>query len=415
MQRLPFPIVGFAKRQMMEQQEQGWDYSDQRVCTACVDDYALEAAIRDGATSGEPCDFCGGMPSAPLDDLLRVFVAGLFNEYEDAIEEVSWDSREGGYQTIGPQWDTDDLIWDYADVLVGEGLVESLQRQIHERIWVEKDFAWRRRDEVLTESWDQFCEAVKYKTRYVFWLTHQEDDDEARYTGEVPPGRILEEIGRLLGDLDLCDTLPAGYKLWRAQDHEETTIDRTAARLGTAPVKYATQANRMSPAGIPMFYGSDDPSTAVREVAAHAESDRVTYGQFETSRPSVVVDFTKLRPIPSMFDPEWGAVRRVFVFLHRFVEQLSQPVRTGQELIDYVPTQIITEYLLRVYEEGSLVMGLLYRSAITGGVNAVLDVPNSCCVEQSEGWRDEDTLKLGLLPDSVFTRPIEPKERKAET
>lgn len=34
-----------AKRMMMEQDEQGWSYTDKFVCTACVDDYALEDAI----------------------------------------------------------------------------------------------------------------------------------------------------------------------------------------------------------------------------------------------------------------------------------------------------------------------------------------------------------------------------------
>ena len=36
--------------------------------------------------------------------------------------------------------------------------------------WVEKDFITRRRDHVLTEAWDRFCEAVKHKTRFVIWL-----------------------------------------------------------------------------------------------------------------------------------------------------------------------------------------------------------------------------------------------------
>lgn len=37
--------MGMAKRIMMEQDEHGWSYSDKSVCTACVDDDALCAAI----------------------------------------------------------------------------------------------------------------------------------------------------------------------------------------------------------------------------------------------------------------------------------------------------------------------------------------------------------------------------------
>src|SRR5947208_1357742 len=207
---------------------------------------------------------------------------------------------------------------------------------------VEKDFAWRRRDQVLNESWDQFCDAVKYRTRYVIWLQDDQDDLEAHHTGEVPAARILDEVGRLIEGLDLIQPLPAGSRLWRAQTHSDPTIDRTAARLGTSPVEYAKQANRMNPPGIRMFYGADDFRTAVREVAFRTDDTRVTLGLFETSTDSVVVDFTGLRPVPSMFDAERGGLRRQLLFLHRFVKQLSDRARPEYEQIDYVPTQILT-------------------------------------------------------------------------
>ncbi|GGQ70226.1 HEPN-associated N-terminal domain-containing protein [Couchioplanes azureus] len=398
--------MGVAKAKMMEEEEQGWSYTDKFVCTACVDDYALEGAIRADETAGDVCDFCDRSPAAPLDSMLETFVDGLRNEYEDAAEGVSYDSSEDGWQWWGPIWNTYDLVSDHSDVLIGDGLVEAVQTAMHDRTWVEKDFAWRRRDQVLNESWDQFCNAVKYRTRYVIWLQDDPDELEADHTGEVPPARILDEIGRLIERLNLIQPLPAGSRLWRAQTHSDPTIDHTAARLGTSPVKYAKQANRMNPAGIPMFYGAADSKTAIREVAFRTDDSHVTLGLFETSIDSVVVDFTCLRPVPSMFDPEWGGFRRQLLFLHRFVNQLSDRVRPEYEQIDYVPTQILTEYLLRVYEKGRLVHGLLYTSSITGGTSAVLDVPNDRCVEQAADWRANDALRLGIDPSSIKSRKL---------
>lgn len=398
---------------MMRQHEQGWRFTDKLVCTNCVDDDALKAVIVADEDTDHTCDFCGHSPAAPLDTLLEAFVKGLKNEYRDADDEgVSWDGREGGYQW-GRTWRTYELVDDFADVLVSNGLVEAVQDAMDEITWVEENFASRRRDEVLNESWDRFCETVKYETRYVIWLRKDHDEDNMRSAGEVPPALILDEVGRLIGQLDVLRTLPAGYRLWRARTHDDSGILRTAAELGTAPREHAKQANRMSPAGISMFYGAEDVATAIQEVAVRTEDDWVTFGLFETSKECTVVDFTNLRPVPSMFDPEWGGMRRFLLFLHRFRDQLSAPARSTYEQIDYVPTQIVTEYLLRIFGNGALVDGLLYASALTGRVSAVLDVPASRCAGQVTGWDAGAELRFGLVQDSVEMRKLTSAEKGA--
>ncbi len=106
-------------------------------------------------------------------------------------------------------------------------------------------------------------------------------------------------------------------------------------------------------------------------------------------------------------------MRRFLLFLHRFRDQLSAPARSTYEQIDYVPTQIVTEYLLRVFGNGEFVDGLLYASAITGRVSAVLDVPASRCVEQAPGWEVGAELRLGLVKGSVQMRKLTPGEKGA--
>ena len=44
-----------AKAKMMEEEDQGWSYTDKFVCIACVDDYALEEAIRADETAESVC------------------------------------------------------------------------------------------------------------------------------------------------------------------------------------------------------------------------------------------------------------------------------------------------------------------------------------------------------------------------
>jgi hypothetical protein len=403
-----------AKRMMMEQDEQGWSYTDKFVCTACVDDYALEDAIVSVESTDETCSFCARSPAASLDVLMDVFVAGLRNEYNDADAEfVPYETKEGGYQFFaGPGLDSWDLVGRFEDVLLGEGLVDEVRNSIHDTTWVERDSVWRRRDDVLRDAWSAFSESVKYRTRYVIWLVDDVDEQELRGYGEVPPGKIIHDIGQLLEQLGMVRVLPAASAVWRAQTHEGSVLQpaASAGRLGTGKREHAKQPNRMSPAGIPMFYGAMDLDTAIVEVAVHAAADRdhVTVGRFSLSSDVTVVDFTALPTTPSVFDPRLGRFRREITFLHEFVKTLSIPVAPGDEAIDYVPTQVLTEYFLRVFKpaENQDVIGLVYPSAPRpGGVSLVLDISNERCFDDSATVPHHPSLVLDAATVSTFALP----------
>ena len=52
--------------------------------------------------------------------------------------------------------------------------------------------------------------------------------------------------------------------------HDPETAGYDASKLGSPPLEKAS-ANRMSPAGISMFYGCDDVETVVAEISSHTE------------------------------------------------------------------------------------------------------------------------------------------------
>ena len=385
------------KDQLIEQYEQGWDDTYGSVCAGCVNDDALKKILRESEAENMHCDFCGSVPAAPLDTLLESFVNGLPNEYDRAIDHLWWDSREGGFHGA-PTWDTYDLVhYEFGDVFTSEELLDAFCSAVHEIDWVEKDFITRRRDDVLTEAWDRFCEAVKYKTRFVIWLLKPEEDD--LYPGEIFPAKILEHITWLFEPLKLVRVLPAGHRVWRARPHSEP-IEHTAYDLGTVPEEKASRTNRMSPAGIPMFYRADDPDTAIGEVTFSPEGTHVTWCQFELTEDLRVVDLTRLPAEPGMFDPELGWLRREIRFLHMFVKQLIAPVETDREDIEYVPTQIVTEYLLHVLDGGERVRGLIYQSSIAQGACVALDIRNDHCIDP-ETAAESDSPHLRLVADNI--------------
>ncbi|MCX4539016.1 HEPN-associated N-terminal domain-containing protein [Streptomyces sp. NBC_01669] len=383
-----------------DQDDQGWYFTDQHVCTGCVDDDVLVAVLSAAEDADTVCSFCERSPAAELDVLLETFVAAVYNEYGSADDEgVSYDGREGGYQwTILDTWEVVEECGG-SDVLVGEGLFDAVCGAIIDKPWVPADFIAPRRDEALRDGWARFCEQVQYRTRYVFWL--REMEEEYLGHGEVSASRILDHVGDLVDRLGLVKELPAGTPLWRALTHEEPQVDWNARRLGTAPRQYARQANRMSPAGIPMFYGAIDAETAVQETSLRSEEPWATAAAFETSSPCSVVDFTDLPPVPSLFDRGRAKDRRPLMFLRDFAAQLTAPARSTYEQIDYVPTQVVTEYLLHVFRPEAPVSGLLYTSSLTGKMAAVIDVPNERCIDHGMEVLGQGDSHLALVLDSA--------------
>jgi hypothetical protein len=140
----------------------------------------------------------------------------------------------------------------------------------------------------------------------------------------------------------------------------------------------------MSPAGIPMFYGASNVATAIAETA-RVGHDVASIGRFEPVRELWVVDLAQVPEIPSLFDEQRRGMRASLRFLHGFVRDLTRPVsRNGAEHIDYVPTQIVTEYLryLFRFDENESVDGLVFTSSRdSSGECFVLFAEREHCIE----------------------------------
>ncbi|GIG54543.1 HEPN-associated N-terminal domain-containing protein [Demequina activiva] len=415
-------FMGLAKRMWMEQEAQGWSYSDKYVCAGCVDDEVLQAAVAGAVEDGEKCSFCGAAGAASLDVLTEAFVVGIGHYYGDPDAElVPWESREGGYQVA--TYSTGELMMDFGDVLTGPGVLDAVEEAIGDRDWVEALWMESKRDAALESAWDRFRHAVMHETRFIYWLADG-DDESWLGAGDIPASRFLHHFAQMVVDHDLIVEFAPGEAFHRAQIHSGPAIDggATAYRLGTAPYELSMRPNRMNPAGIPMFYGALEPETAIAEVSAHTpgSGDHVTVGTFVASERIDVVDLTRLPVLPSVFDPERGGdVRREIQFMHSFVKELQRPSGELTAAVDYVPTQVVTEFILRalhrVVEGVRQLSGVIYPSvALVGGRALVLDVDNSRCVDEL-GKDPEvaprfgptpDRLRLVLAKDSVKTRPL---------
>jgi hypothetical protein len=112
----------------------------------------------------------------------------------------------------------------------------------------------------------------------------------------------------------LLKHLGAGATLWRGRSHSADETPGDAGSLGSPPIEH-TKSLRMGPAGISVFYASDDIRTTLAEVQPSLNTSRSPFG---TPHETSYLDLAELDPVPSVFDMTAGIERPWLRFLHRF-------------------------------------------------------------------------------------------------
>lgn len=374
------------------------------VCVQCVGDEDLKAWVR-AHRSADHCDYCGRSSAAKpigaeVDDLVAYVQECVEQEYEDAANQVAFESREGGY--LARTWTTYELLTDEIEMEPGhDELLDYLVRELPDYAWVQKDYYSAHPYDVLRWGWEAFVETVKHRTRYMLFprpvpsVTGWDGPEEM-----VRPEQMLKALGRVIRECRLVRTLPVGTLLYRVRPHAAGITYSTIADLGPPPVSASKNSNRMSPAGVSMLYAAEDEATAILETMDPGTKPvHYTMATFRLRAPVRVVDLVRLPPYPGIFTAGFTRETRVGPqFAHAFARDVSKPIsRDGMEHVEYVPTQIVTEYLrYRFRSKRRPVHGLRYSSAKPGGsVNVALFVSHEDLV--GSPWCDSPAIDLKLV------------------
>ena len=379
--------MGIVKRLLEERNAREFHTFRSRdaVCSHCVDDPALAAFVSEGSTI-EQCGFCGraNARTVEADALFHYMAECLQAEWEDPIHQVGWDH---GYDEFVEIVDSDDLLHLLDNPLGHDDLRQEFVTAF-EHDWCRHDPYRLDRSDALIHSWEHFRRITA--TRRRFLVTRKPTgwrpgDDEL-----VHPEEMLDAIGTAIlhaGDRMLRRT--SDVRIVRARTHEPSQVLRNATELGPTPSRCARH-NRMSAVGISLFYGAESVQTAIAEVRP-GEEQAVTVGTWMLSRELIYLDLLAALPIPSIFD-ESGRADRVWLhFLAQFADDLAQPIDADRDPAEYVPTQIVTEYVrdhLRT-SDGRPIDGIRYRSAV--------DEPNGVCWVVFFGY-DESVGSAGHAP-----------------
>jgi hypothetical protein len=399
--------MGYEKNRRIEEDDQGWRYSDKDICYRCISEPCLRDLTRSEASEFE-CSFCGRISrnkpiSIPFNRLMQVIGDTVWQYYDHAVQCMGWDSREGGF--VGSTtYDSFDIVYEHLPTpSEDEHVLQEVIDCLGDQDWCDRDPYSLTGVKRYASSWKEFCRTVKHKVRYFFGSTDKPDEP----SDTIPVSEMLDELRDIIDDAGLVKTVEPGTRFFRIRVHKPDEACDSWRSLGCPPPAVAP-TNRMSAAGISVFYAAMDMATAKAEITANldpADRPSLTGAMWTNTRPLIVLDLSKLPATPSIF-AEVRYARDHLVFLKQFVKSITQPVRhDGREHTEYVPSQIVTEYFRHRYSSthNPRLDGIIYPSAQRkGGRSAVIFASQDDLNPRPDYLitKDRATL-LTLCPNSI--------------
>ena len=365
--------MGMAKQLMEKIDARGWSAPNGFVCPDCVYDDFLKGLVRQCLTS-KTCSFCGRKArkhvAAPVEALMPAIAGAVEHFFSDpTYAGVPWED--------GPLDEGEDtlLMLDSLPLHGHDEFISTVARAFRNQMWVRAAggmWTASHENEVLSDSWQHFVHTVKHRTRFHF---HLDCSDDRMGTSAESPGFLLAKLGELVHRAGLLKSIERGSALFRVRVRNDDSWVASENEMGPPPVSKAT-SGRMNPAGIRYLYTALEEGTALAE-ALGSPPQEVVMATFSVARPLTVIDLCNMPSVPSIFDVARLHLHDGLCFLHEFVREISKPVsKHTDERIEYVPTQVVCEWLAQVFEpngRGSRVDGLMYPSAVRpGGNNLVL-------------------------------------------
>lgn len=226
---------------------------------------------------------------------------------------------------------------------------------IDDEYWINMGRDWDGSSRIELK-WDEFCKNVKHKARYF---------DHTQYS-RINELSKLEETFHTLSK-SVTTTL---FRARKANEEDKLSLIESNPKkeLGIAGPNKAGH-NRFSPSGIPYVYLSEDDETILKEIRV-IPGDRVAIGKFSISNLNLV-DLRKENVeiiSKDIFHDKCTAqllcsARTILDFLADITKEVSRE----DNHLEYIPTQIVSEYIWALGYDG-----FIFDSSLCCGTNYVL-------------------------------------------
>jgi len=370
-----------------------------RCCIHCFTNEFIQSVIRNESEKGY-CNYCNmdGSKSAWVADIEIVgsFISERLGRcYRNAVtEEVPYIAIRNITRSIEDVLVLEENI--FSDDLHESGRTSKLVRDmfqasapsIHDiaqgafdeweggdaQILKIDEFYVSERNNELRFKWEDFKYNVMHINRFFDVGPHESRVDKLRGFKPIltKPSESREDMLKRFIPIftKMTVTLPAETRIWRARYNPDGHINQDTLHLecGPPPRNKAIPL-RMNPSGISYFYGAEDIDTCKAEIRLEP-GDQVLCGLFSTTRDLTIVDLSKKVHVGrlSFFDPEYDhAYNWASLFVESFIEEVSRPIHKDESSIEYVPTQILCEYIRKLGYHG-----VKFKSSITGRMNYTL-------------------------------------------
>lgn len=339
---------------------------DKKVCSSHIDDYAIRLFVKRNGEK-DKCDYCGKQRLVvDLENLMEFLTDALTHFYTDPANFMSYVSSEGGYlgEFDGPWEMLESLGLSIEDDKLNQDIFESLD---HSSAWADEGVAG---SDFKYEGWLQFKYLVKHQSRFLFSTS-----EDFRMGGRmISAESFLKELAVDIRKQRMVSVVKAGTPIYRCRQHLNIGDVTKAQHICSPSTEHAIYPNRMSSAGVSMFYGAFKKKTAKLETLRHDDLAKLyfTVAEFCPIEDLKLIDLSKI-PYVSPFDQEnWELYDKV-EFLYKFLDDFAKPVsHDGKEHIEYVPTQVITEYFRYKFNRkgAKQIDGIIYPSSKDRRLNA---------------------------------------------
>jgi RES domain-containing protein len=265
-------------------------------------------------------------------------------------------------------------------------------------------------------QWEQFCRGIMHGRRFfnadakglleaIFTGIHlQKSTTRSAPVYAIRPSDKLARVFRARVTSDAAE--------------RQKMLDAPALNLGPPPDR-KRQPGRMNPSGIQAFYGAFDIDTCVAELRP-AVGTIVASAEFEITEELWVLDMTQFTaPLkePNLFAKDHHRRVTQWRFMQSFEKEISRPISRHDEHLDYIPTQVVAEFLSNhlAFEAGGKtrrIEGIVFRSAQRPAGKNIVILGGAANVEHNpkrSGGSDE--LSAGRRGPIVVPKPWAGRDR----
>jgi hypothetical protein len=370
-----------------ESREYSLPESDEKyVCDNHFSDYYLKQYVSDNSQAGQ-CSYCGTITRIiDFHDFMEYAVGKIIEHfgnpgdealylessfYDDENEKIPGFKRVGSF--IAPDFaehyeSTGELLVELDLVTNNENLNKDIEDCFLNDEWIQHNAYMMTKGQELSFLWKMFSRMVKHEQRFTFLIRTEFTGEE--FSEDNGLMDILTELGSLISQQELCKEISIGTELFRCRFIDEKDSVNSFEDITSAPDDRAKQS-RMSPAGISMFYGAFDSNTAILESSPEGKTINAPHvtGRFRTRIALNVLDFTNLPQSSFWMPSDWEGI----AFLHSFNWEITKPITRDDRIhIQYVPSQVFTEYLRYVYQltDKNKIDGFIYKSSLEGATSS---------------------------------------------